>query len=209
MKRQQIIDIARADFGDVVSHEGREPGFIFRHGQAVAALSVTLAREVDEAIDVSEDVLFCGGLFHDCAKTRSNHAAAGAKRVRKLLAGKLPSDDLAAVAHLVEHHNDRNDPDHVTAVKVLQDADALEHFGAENVWLAVYFAATHGRDLPDTIRFYRHEEKDGYHAKVRASLNFEVSRCEFDRRIAFSDAFYAELEHENSGGLGTPASSED
>ncbi|MBS3820989.1 MAG: HD domain-containing protein [Planctomycetes bacterium] len=204
MNRQQVIDIARAAFGDMQSDDGREAGFVFRHGQAVAKLAVHLARRIDETLDVSDDVLFCGGLFHDCAKGGPKHAAAGADRAGELLAGQLSPQDVDAVAHLVAHHNDRGNREHDVAVRILQDADVLDHFGAQNIWLAIYFAAAHDRDLRDTTAFYRHEQADGYHAGARASLNFEVSRREFDRRVAITDAFYAELDHENAGGLGSP-----
>jgi HD superfamily phosphodiesterase len=204
MDRQRIIDIAREALGELDSHDGRERGFVFRHGLAVARLAVNLSRQVQADVDVSDEVLFCGGLFHDCAKDSPDHAAAGARKVRRLLADELPPDDIDAVAHLVEHHNDRGKPTHAAAVHVLQDADVLDHLGAQNIWLAIYFAATHDRDLAETVAFYRHEQADGDHETARASLNFETSRREFDRRIAVTDAFYAELEHENVGGLGEP-----
>ncbi len=204
MDRQRIIDIAREALDELESHDGRETGFVFRHGLAVAQLAVNLSRQVQADIDVSEAVLFCGGLFHDCAKGQPNHAAAGAKEVRRLLDGQLSAADIEAVAHLVEHHNDRGNPTHAAAVHVLQDADVLDHLGAQNIWLAIYFAATHDRDLAETVAFYRHEQTDGYHEAARASLNFAASRREFDRRVGITDAFYAELEHENAGGLGVP-----
>ena len=106
------------------------------------------------------------------------------------------------IARLVREHNQRRQASEcLPASRILQDADILDHYGAQNVWLGVFWAAFHRRTAEQTIHYHLEDEGPAYHARIRKLLNYAKSRKAFDARVAVSDAFFRRLRAECEGQL--------
>ena len=194
MDAERMVFLARDALGDV-PRRGRERGYLFNHGLRVANLARRLAAEIDEDAGVRNDLLFVAGLFHDVAKGDEPHAENGADRAKDILAGDLDDAQRAAVAEMIRDHCRRREPRGVpVASRVLQDADLLDHFGAQSVWLVLHDACDNApRQCLDIYARWRSDERI---ADWRSLLNFEASRQQFDCRIAFERDFFRRLAEE-------------
>ncbi len=200
--RARIDQIARAQLAERRTHRGRETGYVYHHGLRVAGLCDALREAIDQPVEVHPDVLWAGGLLHDLGKGAEPHHEIGARRARELLAGVCDASDVEAVAELIAHHNARGRPgEHTVARRIVQDADLLDHFGAQYVWLNFGYGARHDRTGRESSDFYRHELDDGYFTACRSSLNFDASREQFDRRAEFVAAFFERFDLEQRGGM--------
>ncbi len=178
----------------------REPGFIYHHGRRTAQLALRLADQLKA--DVQSDILYTGALFHDVGKGDEFHNEAGAIVARDLLSGLCQDQELDRICEIVRLHNQRGkSPDYTPEIKLVQDADFLDHVGALGVWLAQYYQATHVETIDDVLRFYHGEERASAIAMMRQRLNYDLSIRIFDQRIDFENRYFLELERVHLQGL--------
>lgn len=83
---------------------------------------------------------------------------------------------------------------------LLQDADILDHFGTQEVWLKIMYGAHHEESPFTAIEHWNSEGHKDYHTKMRSLLNYELSRQIFDEKVAFNTAFAERFTHEANGG---------
>lgn len=197
MDKRRLIEIARGAMGSARPHPARETGYTFYHGRRCGEIALDLLQRIDAPAGAEADVIWAACLFHDVGKGAEPHNETGAARVRELLAGELAADELAAVAELVLLHNRRKAAGLSTAAKVVQDADVLDHFGAQCVWLCISWSRTHDRTIAQSLKFYNGQQNAQYIANSRGALHFAASREEFDRRVAFERRFFEELARES------------
>jgi len=202
MNRKKCIQIARKVMGNKRVNSARQRGYTFHHGLRVARLTLELCRQIPEPLEVSEKLLFVAALFHDVEKGREPHADHGAAAIRRLLAGQLTEEQLAAAGRVIREHNRRkNSRSCWAASRIVQDADMLDHFGSHGIWLCLHYSAAHGRADRETLTYYNSAKHQAYRDKSRKALNFEISRLSFDRRIAVERQFMDRLAEEADGRL--------
>ncbi|HEY3266269.1 MAG TPA: HD domain-containing protein [Armatimonadota bacterium] len=200
MDRHNIVEIARSAMGGRKGLLTRETGYLFYHGHRVAEIAMRLAAAVED-LDVEADVLYAAALFHDVCKGFPSHAETGAELARILLNEAFEPDSLNDVARLIGLHNKRREGHESAGVRVLQDADVLDHVGAQSAWLCfLYNAYTEGGPVA-AADYYQSEENARFLSGMRDSLNFERSREAFDRRIAVESAFFQRFRDELNGEL--------
>jgi hypothetical protein len=111
-------------------------------------------------------------------------------------------EDIETISQLVLHHNNRGPGNGCTvAQRVIQDADVLDHFGAQNIWLSFHYNAAHEETPSQCLEYYRSEKHRRFVEQARAGLNFEVSRGAMDRRLGIEQEFLARFAQENEGVL--------
>ncbi len=203
MNREDVDRIARHLMLERKGRLEREAGYIYHHGVRVAALAEALAVRVDEPLDVPADVLYAGAILHDVGKGLRPHAETGAAVVRDRLAAMADAATVEAVARIVGMHCRRGEPAGV-AERLVQDADILDHFGAQQVWLNFHYSAAHDRDGHAALAYIRSAEHAAYAGGCRQALNFTAARAEFDRRRRFEAAFFARFADELAGRLASP-----
>ena len=201
MDKEQAIEIARAAMAGLKTHAGRETGYIFHHGLRVGQLALSLLDASGLGEDVDRHILFAGGLFHDIGKGSERHAEAGANRATALLGHVCSREELQQIALLVAQHNQRGDEALPLDARLVQDADILDHVGAQMVWLLFQFSAHHDRSPQQTLDYYFSDEHQEYLARLREALNLEAARHAFDRRRALEGRLLRQLEIEIAGGL--------
>jgi len=200
MDTDRLIEIARAAMAGRKDHPARERGYTFHHGLRTARIALRLAGLIDEAVGTPQDVLFAGALFHDVGKAVEPHNETGAARVGELLAGELAAEQLALVQRIVREHNRRAHADECcTAGRVVQDADVLDHFGTQSVWLCFHWQCTHEGSCDDALAFYDGPANRDYLEGSRRALNFEAARRIYDERVAFERAFFDRFAAEAAG----------
>jgi uncharacterized protein len=120
-------------------------GHDFDHVLRVLALAERIAAA--EGADLA--VVRTAALLHDVAESedRDAHHRLGAQRARELLAGE-PQAFVDAVAHCIEAHRFRHDPQPQTLeAQVLSDADKLDSIGAIGVARAFAYGEAAGTAL--------------------------------------------------------------
>lgn len=182
-------------------HLEREIGHVYFHGKRVAN-SVLLLRKTIFPEDAShDDVLRCAGLFHDIGKGINPHARTGALLVRELLQGEMTAAELDEVCELISVHDDRH-PDsdlHSSWAKLLQDADLLDHFGIQGLWLSfTYYAYTGQQGMGKLPEFYETDWKETI-KKNRAMIHFDVSKAIFDEKTEYEYSVIRRLTLEAEG----------
>lgn len=189
MDLRQIDAIAQQTMAGRISHATREPGWLYYHGRRTGKLALWLADRLE--LDVDRTLLYVGALFHDVGKGEPSHAERGAVRAATLLAPYCPPDELAIICELVRRHDRRGDPAAPPMLRMLQDADILDHVGPLGTWLAFYWSGTRGETVGEHRDYIEGDENRRYRSGMRAKLNYEAARQEFDRRIVYEDLFFA------------------
>ena len=199
MNRKKLIEIARAAMAKQRTHPARETGYVFHHCLRTARLAMELLHRIDAPLEASEDVIFAAALFHDVGKCIEPHSETGALLVANLLADEMKPNDLANAARIVREHNRRKEgSDHWTACQVVQDADLLDHFGTQGVWLCFHWSGQFDQTVAQTLEFYDGRENRRHLVESRKELNFKASRRIFDERIAFEREFFDRLAAESA-----------
>lgn len=179
------------------AHLLRERGFIYRHGQRVAASVITLRQRVTED-DSHDEVLSAAALFHDVGKGIEPHERTGAALAQTLLAPYMTEAELEEVVFLIGAHKSSG-IDSLWA-RLLMDADFLDHFGAVEIGLSFQYGAYLEEGMATTLDWYQ-TGFDQHAAHVRALLHFDVSRAVFDEKVEYCHAFARRLATEMAGGF--------
>ena len=202
MDRQKVIEIARSAMARRRTAETREAGYIFHHGLRTAHIAMGLADRVDGALDMHRDILFAGAVFHDIGKGTEPHNETGADMAAERLSGHCDDSEIAAIAGIIRQHNQRRRAAECTpAARVVQDADILDHCGAQEIWLAFHWNAAHDQTPRESLAYANGTRKQRWNTGARAALNFEASRRALDERLAFQRAFWKKFAEEMDGAL--------
>ncbi len=195
------IDFLRLDalaaslMKDRKAHAMRETGFIYWHGRRTAKCVITL-RKRTISDDSHDNALRIAAMFHDVGKGIEPHAESSAALAAEFLKPLLPSSLVEEVARLICEHNNHQNPD--IFVKLLQDADVLDHFGSLEVGLAFQYGAYSEQGMQATLAWYQ-KDFDAYIVRVHTRLRLPVSHEILDEKVAFTHAFVRRLEKEMAG----------
>src|SRR5690606_1118348 len=132
---------ARTTMGKRKSHLRREKGFIYYHCQRVANLSLNLRKQLYPDQAAMDDIMYVGALFHDVTKGIEPHHETGVHLVKQLLQEECKVDELEIVATIIAQHNNRHLQELPYYIKIVQDADILDHFGSMEIWLKFIYSA--------------------------------------------------------------------
>jgi len=194
-----LKEIAYKLMGNRKAQLEREKGFIFYHGLRVSKLSLNLRKVILKEDSSHDDIITVASLFHDVAKGIEPHGKNGAVLVKDILRDYCSEDEITEIADIIYYHSLRKkNNDYSEYIKIVQDSDMLDHFGAMDVWLNFQHCAYKDEPIQKALEFYNNI----YNAEVqkcRALLNYEVS-CEiFDNKVSFTDLFVDRLRREEDG----------
>ncbi len=201
MDFERLEALAEKYMGHRKSHIEREIGHVYFHGKRVANGILHLRKKILPEDASFDEILRCAGLFHDLGKGIEPHPRTGALLARELLAEELTAPELEAVCGLIAVHDDRKPGStHSPWVKLLQDADLLDHFGIQGIWLSfTYYAYMGQKGMAELPEFYETEWKPMV-SKNRKLLNFPFSREIFDEKTTYEWSVIQRMKVEGGGG---------
>ena len=112
----------------------------------------------------------------------------GSHLTRHLLHGIVTSSELDKIYDVILYHNQRKKSDSFSDyVKLVQDADLIDHVGLIDLWMAFYWSGHHGESIHDHIAYYKGEECRKWRDYMRSHLNYDESLQIFEQRIQLED----------------------
>lgn len=199
MNIERINEIAFKSMGRRKSHLQREKGFIYYHCQRVAKISLNLRKTLCPNEELKDEIIYVGALFHDVTKGIEPHNKTGAQLIGTLLNGECSDQDISEISEIIELHNQRNREEHPYHIKIVQDADILDHFGSLEIWLKFMYSAHSDENVLDAIRLWESEEHKKYLQASRNSLNYDLSKEIFDQKMEFEIQFRQRFKLECNG----------
>ena len=200
MNFDELDKLAFQYMGKKKSHKGREIGAAYFHGKRVANGVIELRKKLFDD-DSMDDILRCAGMFHDIGKGIEPHSRSGAVLVRDLLRDEMTEMELEHVCRLISTHCDRQPQsgDHSWDEKLLQDADLLDHYGSQGIWMSIcYYAYTTQQEMDQVPAFYMGEWQKQI-TEQRKLLNFDLSKKIFDDKVSFEKKIADRMEVEKNG----------
>lgn len=150
--------------------------------------------------DRFDPVLFTGALFHDIGKGFESHNDTGAVIARSLLKNTCNEDELDEIDRIVRFHCIRKHgldlDDRILAV---QDADIIDHFGTQEIWLNFLHNSYHDRSQQSVLEWWQSEKFVDHIAELRGLINFDVSKVMFEERLTYHSEFVARFALEAVG----------
>lgn len=183
------------------THIEREIGDVYFHGKRVAKSALLLRERIFPENRQWDDILYCAGMFHDIGKGIEPHNHSGAVLVRDLLKDELTAFEMDSVCAIIEAHNDRRPGTdvHTEWEKLIQDADLLDHYGTQGIWLSCnYYAYMGQKEMNQIPEFYFSEWKEQVKSH-REYLNYAVSKEIFDEKVRFEWSVVERMELEGKG----------
>ncbi|MFN8484722.1 MAG: HD domain-containing protein [Anaerolineae bacterium] len=192
-------EAARAAAYAAAMVEGAERGegpfnYRWEHVRAVVRLAGWLAR----GLDADADVVEAAAWLHDVRKAEPQHALAGAREARRILADTdFPQAQIGRVVDAIEKHEGlfRETPVEPLEAAILWDADKLSKLGATAFlhWLAVGYLSNASTEalMAENEQWLREVQP-----RMAASMNTGPARAEARRRLSVMQDFHAALARE-------------
>ena len=109
-----------------------------------------------------DDIIYVAAMFHDVTKGIEPHQETGAVLVKSLLRDECSPEQLDFISDIIALHNTRNHEELPFYIKLVQDADILDHFGSMDIWMKFLYSAHGEENVWDTVRFWESEEYHDY-----------------------------------------------
>ena len=187
-----------------------ETGYRHYHGLRVAKLCLRMAEELD--LHVDKDVLYIGSYLHDVGKAGNRgpgHGPRGAEMIKGEISHLFEPQELELVLDMVSNHYMRPNSHHYAGkekpkyrneVLLVQDADTIDHFGGNGLWIAFRWDSENKRSHQESIDYFYSRDvqwqQDALHW-----LNFALSRRELELRIRLQHEFFRNWQKEEHGEL--------
>ena len=199
MNLDRINEIAQNTMSHRKSHLRREKGFIYYHCQRVAKIALSLRQELFPDEDSMDDIIYAAAMFHDVTKGIEPHQETGAVLVRSLLRDECSSEQLECISGIIAFHNLRNNEELPFYIKLVQDADMLDHFGTMDIWMKFLYSAHGDESVWESVHFWESEEYLSYIKQSRSVLNYDRSKRIFDEKLQFVQQFQDRFAMECNG----------
>ena len=202
MDRDKLLKIAYSTMECRKAHLNREKGFIFYHGERTANLALNLRKKIFPDELSKDDIIYAAALFHDIGKGIGHHNETGEVLVREFLKNEISEQDMETVCKIIKFHNKRKLSDNYSIeIKLVQDADLLDHLGTIEVWLHFFYYANQGGGVKDSIEYWTGQEFKENRKIQRELLNYDLSKHIFDEKIKFEDDFIKRFSKEANGDI--------
>ena len=199
MDINSLKEIAYKLLANRKSHLEREKGFTYYHGQRVSKLSLRLRESILSEDCSHDDIIVVASLFHDIAKGIEPHGKYGAVLMKDVLKEYCTEYEINEITEIIYSHNLRKKNNSYSEyIKIVQDADILDHFGSVEIWMNFQYYAHKDEPMQNSVEFYN-KEYDSEVQKCRALLNYNVSQEIFDDKVSFVHSFIDRFSLESEG----------
>lgn len=200
MNLEKIQSIAFEAMGTRKEHKYREVGYLYHHGLRVGKIACNLRKKLFPKETALDDIIFVGGLFHDISKGDEPHSEKGSQLTNKLIEAYCSEKELKLIEDIILYHNKRNNSTHFeNYIKLVQDADVLDHFGSVEIWQNASQNGQSNEGILGTLEWYNSRDSLKYIQDSLNSLNYEFSKKILEERVLYVEQFKKRLEHENKG----------
>ena len=199
MNLEKINVIAFKTMGRRKSHLQREKGFIYYHCQRVAKISLNLRKTLFPVNESKDEIIYVVALFQDVTKGIEPHSKTGAQLIRSILSEECSNQEMNEISEVIEFHNERKQEELPFYIKIVQDADILDHFGSLEIWLKFLYSAHTEENVFDAIQLWESEEHNKYLQASRNALNYDLSKEIFDQKIEFESQFQKQFKIDCNG----------
>ena len=209
MNIEGIKKIAFDLMGNKRGYEWRDAGAKYYHGQRAAKLAVTLRKLILPNDDSFDEILTVAAWLHDICNGDDGwadgvnvHGKMGAEKAREILKPFCTSAEIKEIAEMIEYHDDRNLTKRYRSdyLKILQDADLLDHRGTNAVWETIIYAALAGSTARQAAE-WNFNKGIPMIEMHRGLVHFEVSKKIFDDKTAFYKEFVERFFAESNGDI--------
>ncbi len=201
MNIELINKIAEENMKNMVTHTDREKGWCLAHGRRTARLAINLRKKIFPGNTVSDEIIYTAALFHDIGKQHDDHEKAGAIITRNLIDEYCSPEEMDEISYIISNHNAFN-VDKTTFtdnLKIVQDADIIDHQGAIFIWITMHMAAEKGIGVDKTLEMFdRYDTRDNI-LRNGGLLNFDISKEIIEERYRLERAFFDRLRNEQNG----------
>lgn len=194
-----LEEIAFKMMGRRKAHIDREKGFIYYHGLRVSKIAFNLRKIILKEDSSYDDIIRAACLFHDVAKGIEPHGQYGSLLIKDILKDHCSEYEINEIANLIYNHSLRKKSnDYSDYIKIVQDADMLDHFGSIEIWMNFLYHAHKDKPIFNSLEFYASQYKLETD-KCRELLNYDISREIFDEKVSFVISFIDRFKRENEG----------
>lgn len=180
----------------------REKGYLYHHGLRTANLSLNLRKLIIKDDKTKDNILFVGALFHDISKSLKPQSKFGEIIVKELIAEYCSEEELKIISDIVSLHQFRNKQNtYSDFVKIVQDADIIDHTGTIDIWSNFIYGAYNEESILSCISYYCSDRYKIYLDKMRSLLNYSISEEIFDEKVTFVNNFIQRCAVEAKGDL--------
>lgn len=183
-----IRDVAFREIGQRASHPFKEKGNKFHHGQRVAQSIKELAELILYRGDLAPVTV--AAWLHDISNgevSHKEHGKVGAGKVAEMIKGLCTDIELKQICHFIEVHDERDISVDTIELKLLQDADLLDHFGTQLIWCLFQAALKDDLSMSEAAGLIlKNVERDMWHLD---ELHFDVSKKIFIEKMDFVRRF--------------------
>lgn len=204
MNLEYIRELAGEQMMQRRSHPSVEWGNKYYHGQRVGRLVLELRRLLFPDQRDWDEALLVAAWFHDIANDRSDpsvdHQQMGAVMTRSILKDVCLPKELDSICELIQYHDTRY-PDNVhmsDKVKLLQDADLLDHFGIFDIWYIFAQASQQKLPIPELFEWFA-QTRPAKNERYFYDCNFALSRRIMLEKSGFVEEFGKRYLAEGSG----------
>ena len=197
VKIDEIDRIAFSEIGKSRSHPYKEPGNKYAHGIRVSKICAALCRETGVGFT---DVLDAAARLHDLRNGQHDHAALGAREVRRLISGTdiCTPEELDEICFIISVHDDRGMEGLPPEIMIHQDADLLDHFATFTVWSYFQIAARDGKSFLETAGMLL-DEYDRSYDRYLSQLHYDISRRIYAEKRNYKRSFAERMLKEAKG----------
>ncbi|MBO4229924.1 MAG: hypothetical protein J5938_06210 [Clostridia bacterium] len=199
-----ILKLLKESFAGRVGFPWKEPEDKYLHGIRVAKLGLHLRDIIypNQKDILCEDTFVVASYFHDICNGQDNHETAGADYAVKLLAPYCSKQELSEVHRLIARHDSRVEKNKSILpedLKLLQDADILDHIGSYSIWATFSEFAYHHKTPYDYAIQFTDGTFDRFAERFRKKINYPESLAIYEEKISFEIEFAERMLRELNG----------
>lgn len=200
MDLKVIKKIAYDLIGEKRSHPGKEIGNKYYHGERVATTVIELRQNILPNDESHDEILKVSAWFHDIMNGEENHGEKGAIIMSRILYDYCSEFELNKICEIITEHDNRvpSTRGYTPYLKLLQDADLLDHYGISDIWINFLHHSSRGSAIIHVLDYFENQHYKDIE-QDRALLNYDISVRIFDEKYKFLKEFINRLKYEGVG----------
>lgn len=204
-EREKLRNRLEKEFTDYYEIAGGK-NYRFKHLESVRKIALKLAEKVEGESDI--EVLEISALYHDIGRAEdikkgemdpfeehAGHAKRGAEMISDYVEEFVSHAQLEKIKGIIRNHHSEAK---TLEGRIVQDADSISNFGANNLWRQIHYASYYERTLEDSIDYFWNTAVGEYQEKIE-SMYFQISKEIAEKRLERQKQAIRNIEKEMNG----------